>query len=371
MTKTRKRRIISSITTLAMVFSFGAANAMDVYSAGDNGQASVNLGYDCIEELPDGGKIYIYLIDGMEHKFPVPPEGFKPLTATDEQLETYGFPPRPDKENQEEYEQWAELMSFYKFTKVPEIKMSVETVETDTGVSTFVAGDVNDPDGYGIAGYSSKTSGTKFYTQLQYDFIYPTITTNEVYSKNSFWVGFGRPDYNKTIGAGFTTTSMKTGLNSTSTWYGYRASGSGELKKFNIAGFNPKAGDNIHIYISFQKANNALNYYFANNTTGETKNAVIENISASTYFDGSTAAWVTELSRRSNGTDYPLGNFGTVTFKNCKAMLNTSTTWTNLGSLENPKKYEMPRSGMGANQLVDVGGIVNNNQFSFKWISAS
>lgn len=367
MTKTVKRRIVSSITTLAMVFSFGTVNAMDAYNAVDDGQASVVLDYDRIEELPDGGKIYIYLIDGMEHKFPVPPEGFKPLTATDEQLEAYGFPPRPDEENQEEYEQWAELMSCYKFTKAPKLEKSVERVKTDTGISTLAAGDVNDPKGYNMGGYSSEISGTKFYTQLQFDLVYPTITTNETTAKNSFLACFGRPDYQKTIGVGFTTISTKSGSNSTSTWYGYRASGSGELSKFTITGFNPKAGDNLHVYISYQKANNALNYYLANNTTGETKSAVINGIDASKYFEGSTAAWVTQFHKKSNGTNYPLGNFGTITFKNCKAMLNTSTSWTNLGSLEGRKKYEM--NGVeGIPQLISVSNIVNGNQFSCTWI---
>lgn len=78
------------------------------------------LQWSRIEELPDGGKIYVYIIDGTENMFPVPPDGFHPLTATDEALETYGFPPRPS--DPDELSKWIENMSAWKQTPVPEIK---------------------------------------------------------------------------------------------------------------------------------------------------------------------------------------------------------------------------------------------------------
>lgn len=205
MTKIGKRRIISSITTLAIVFSFGAVNALDAYDAADDEQSTVKLEYDRIEELADGGKIYVYIVDGTEHRFPVPPKGFKPLTATDEQLEIYGFPPRPDEENQEDYQNWSELMSHYKFTKAPEIEMSEKPAEE--GIATYDShiGDTNHPHGNNVAGYYSETSGSKYYTQVQGDIVYPTISTAVADSRVSFWLGFGDPSYGKTVCAGITS----------------------------------------------------------------------------------------------------------------------------------------------------------------------
>jgi hypothetical protein len=50
-------------------------------------------------------------VEGI-HMFPEPPVGFKPLTASDEELAAYGFPPRPDKtEDPHGYEVWARVMS--------------------------------------------------------------------------------------------------------------------------------------------------------------------------------------------------------------------------------------------------------------------
>lgn len=50
-------------------------------------------------------------VEGI-HTYPAPPVGFKPLTASDEELAAYGFPPRPDKvDDAHGYEVWARVMS--------------------------------------------------------------------------------------------------------------------------------------------------------------------------------------------------------------------------------------------------------------------
>jgi hypothetical protein len=42
---------------------------------------------------------------------PRPPAGFNPLTASEEELQRYGFPPRPDaKQAPEAYSQWRKLV---------------------------------------------------------------------------------------------------------------------------------------------------------------------------------------------------------------------------------------------------------------------
>jgi hypothetical protein len=45
------------------------------------------------------------------HTFPAPPTGFNPLNATDTELASYGFPPRPSKvEDPLNYSQWVRAM---------------------------------------------------------------------------------------------------------------------------------------------------------------------------------------------------------------------------------------------------------------------
>lgn len=49
------------------------------------------------------------------HTYAEPPKGFSPVTATDEELATYGFPPRPDKQaHPEEYAGWERAMKLAK-----------------------------------------------------------------------------------------------------------------------------------------------------------------------------------------------------------------------------------------------------------------
>ena len=54
----------------------------------------------------------------------VPPEGFSPLTATDEELARYCFPPIPTDEAQ--LKQWENQMKYYKSTPAPKVDDTVE-----------------------------------------------------------------------------------------------------------------------------------------------------------------------------------------------------------------------------------------------------
>ncbi len=106
---TTGRRFLSVIMASAIVISLSTFNAFATSSnniegiANDEHEGSFeSIVYDDVEELPDGGKIYVYKVDGVTHQFPLPPEDFDPLSATDEQLKTYGIPPRPDINNEDD-----------------------------------------------------------------------------------------------------------------------------------------------------------------------------------------------------------------------------------------------------------------------------
>ncbi len=49
-----------------------------------------------VQALPEGGRAYIYHVNKQTVKYPVPPKSFDPLTANDQLLSTYGYPPKPD-----------------------------------------------------------------------------------------------------------------------------------------------------------------------------------------------------------------------------------------------------------------------------------
>lgn len=50
-----------------------------------------SVSYDYVTEFDDGGKDYVYIIDGVKNHYLVPPDDFDPLTATDEELDRYCF----------------------------------------------------------------------------------------------------------------------------------------------------------------------------------------------------------------------------------------------------------------------------------------
>ncbi len=63
-------------------------------------QAVAACGYNTFalrgtHHLPKGGTSYDYLVHGAKVQVLVPPKGFDPATATNAQLNEYGFPPRP------------------------------------------------------------------------------------------------------------------------------------------------------------------------------------------------------------------------------------------------------------------------------------
>ncbi len=363
MTRNLKRRIISSITSLAMVFSFGATNALDAYNSDTSELQSGKLNYDSIEELPDGGKIYTYNIGGVINQFPVPPKGFNPITATDEQLETYAFPARPDKNNNEDYQSWLSLMESYKFTSAPEISVvnnSISNFNSDIGdVSTYAKST-----DYGLAasGYYSHLGESKeFYTQLQVDYVHPKVTAiGGGNSGNSYWVGFGHYS-----GARIQAGTANKNYDQPWAWYSYnnRVNLNSEIK---IDNFIVNAGDNIHIYIAFMKSSGKLNYYFVNMTTGKSVSSVVSIPNAEMYFNGQIASWSASPLLSKGYPTGTLGNYGRVTFKNCKAMLNTSNTWIDFNQLSNINKMIMV--GPNGTQM-SKPSLYKTDSFQCMWLS--
>src|ERR1700678_2523046 len=57
------------------------------------------------------------------HSYAEPPKGFNPVTATDEELATYGFPPRPDQQaHPNEYAHWEHAMKLARIRWNGELK---------------------------------------------------------------------------------------------------------------------------------------------------------------------------------------------------------------------------------------------------------
>jgi hypothetical protein len=66
---------------------------------------------DEVKPLPGGGTVAIYHgFEGEEIRFPSAPAGFNPKTASEEQLENYGFPPKPPASESAALKSWEETV---------------------------------------------------------------------------------------------------------------------------------------------------------------------------------------------------------------------------------------------------------------------
>ncbi len=150
----------------------------------------------------DGGKEYVYNINGTTVHSPIPPNGFDPLTATKSELEKYGFPTPPDKSQQVAYESWAKFVSSmdivdnktqYQTQDYNDISCGIycitpDSFPNDSGYIADAAGneipDPNAPNTYPPTGpYIQKI--TAEYTQVA---SHKTPCGNPA---ESTWVGFG------------------------------------------------------------------------------------------------------------------------------------------------------------------------------------
>ena len=194
---------------------------------------------------------------------------------------------------------------------------------------------------------------------FQADYTQPTISSISGTSSSNvigYWDGLGGHNTGSLVQAGTATT----GLSDHWAWYEYlSASNLNPAVRITSLEINP--GDSIHVYISFQQANDKFNYYIANNTTGKSASGIVE-IDADEYFDGSTAEWVIEKAK----TNLP--KFGSITMSNCQATLNTSNTWKNLNSLSGVKKIILTDSGSSSGTvLCSPGSISSNHKFTATW----
>lgn len=319
-----------------------------------------------VEELPDGGKIYTYLIDGVKQKYPVPPDGFSPLTATDEQLSTYGFPARPDTTDTEAYDSWVSLMTGYKRTPVPNIEIRKKAI-VDEQTSNITNARASTIYSSNWSGYISDlgSSSSKFYTQVQMDYTQPKIKNVSGSCGISYWVGLGggRSGSSSLVQAG----TAARGLHENYAWYELIGDSKNHYEQ-KIDSLAINSGDEIHVYVAFQAANNIFNCYIVNKTIGEHQSIVLDGaegeIDADYPFDGTTVEWVVERPKHS-GILYNLPDYGTVTLTNCKAMLNTSNTWDSLNSLTNLKRCVMANDS--GQTLSSPSTISSNDQFTCTW----
>jgi len=227
-----------------------------------------------------------------------PPEGFDALSAADEDLAKYGFPPRPDANiNVAAYSKWRKAMLASKTRIAPQLELT----------QVFHGPKRDASDNYNVTGRSSNWSGvvdfsgaksynnsSSFYYILA-DYVVPVASPaygacTGSWDYSSSWVGIDGDDSGDVLQAGTESDALCSGSTTSAyyaawyEWYPY-----GEVRITNLP-VNP--GDDLFVEVWHTSATSGYAYIINYNTD----QAVTIGFSSppGTSLVGNSAEWIVE-----------------------------------------------------------------------------
>lgn len=277
--------------------------------------------------------------------YPTPPAGFNPLTATSEQLAKYGFPAKPT--NASDLASWTNAME--KWTaSVPQTNPALlPKLPFGTHLPTAVPGmpkpkTVSDtvqqstPSWSGYLDYNTTGYGfTDAHSQWAANAINSGSQAGSAYGA---WVGFGGD--NEAPFGNSHTNLMQTGYNAM-----LNSNGTTTISPFfqiipldffaQPVNLSIASGQGVYTDIEYSTvAGGTFYYYMENLATGQSASGNVSSVSS--YYDGTQAEVIAEdPGNPSTGTNYPLGNFGTLSFSNS----NNSTSQSAYGFFDPNAPY--------------------------------
>jgi len=308
-----------TVAAIAGVFLFGATALASAQS-------------DAARAIYVSGATVPTAIAGV-NTYLAPSAGFSPLTASDEELATYGFPPRPNKQTDaNHYEIWARAMTAAKIHATGEIKpvaFQPTTSRPAVTQSLFASSSVVPPSV--PATVTPAVTGPKLINSTSWSGVASTNTLTKWNAKSSFsdvWGSFTVPYAQDPFGACDGDSHDATawiGIDGFAHGYGELALGGGILIEafcgetpfysavfgwlpdvpYTVAGFNARAGDIFYVE-TYTSAGTGVVYL--EDLTALTYNTF--NVSSSVPLVGNSVEWV-------------LGPFSTTPFPNTIAMFFT------------------------------------------------
>lgn len=227
-----------------------------------------------------------------------PPEGFDALSAADEDLARYGFPPRPDANtNVGQYAKWRKAMLASKSRIVPQLEMTrvfhgprrdASDSYNGTGTSTNWSGSVV------FGGASSYNSHSTFYYILA-DYVVPVAiqaygACTGTWDYSSSWVGIDGDDSSDVLQAGTESdafcsgSTTKTYYSAWYEWYPY-----GEVRITNLP---VSPGDDLFVEVWHTSA--TIGYVYMVNYNTNQSVEIEFNAPAGTSLIGNSAEWIVE-----------------------------------------------------------------------------
>jgi hypothetical protein len=329
-------KIMRSLKLNGFLASTLLASALAALSHGANAQAFQSAqGRQTISPAADADSVCPNCATPYAQAALVPPAGFDPVTASDAQLDAYGFPPRPDASKAPAaYAQWQTVVTRPATRIVPQLvatnvvngpeKLATHGVPSATGAITgSTSGNWS---GYVISENSDPFKAKKTY-------IFATFTVpvaQQAFGEcsaaavhSSEWVGIdgsGSSDVLQAgIKAGATCKNKKTTA-SYAAWYEWFPEDEIDIKNFDIY-----PGDIVYVYV-WNTSTTEGHYYIEDATTDKVSSLAFK-APKNTTLKGNSAEWIVERPSI-GGKDATLANYVSQAWLACHVLLANSTLYS-------------------------------------------
>ncbi len=295
-------------------------------------QRPVSVKSSDVVSLPGGGQSYEYdFSNGRSLSVPVPPAGFDPMTATDAQLAEYAFPPRPSQAS--DLEEWQKAMESYRSTLVPTSTGAVKFASTQRLAVQPAPATVysNSPNWGGY--FADGTAGT--YVAVKDAFVVPAASQNTCSSiygvpiMGGLWIGLGGWNTGVLIQEGL----LWCDLSSSPGWQAFGEGYPGPPGPLCATSFFLTPGHTVYMNMSYQQSNTTAYFYVEDENTGA-KDACAFDFGNNSYYDGSSADYISEQLMGSNCIT-ALVDYSSFTTTDAEAELGSNGSWVSLGSQYN------------------------------------
>ena len=255
-----------------------------------------------------------------------PPTGFNPLTASDGELATYGFPPRPDRNlSTNAYASWERAMKASKERVVPVLELTNHFNGTNNGPNVGAGKTGNSTaNSYNWSGMVDTTSATSYGSTSFYwvasDFVIPVA--NQAFGActggwdyEASWIGIDGYNSNDVLQAGTESDAYCSGSTKSSyysAWYEWYPNGSVRISSLPVA-----PGDDMFVEVWSTSSTQGYAYLVNLNTNQSVEIGFAAP--SGTRLIGNSAEWVVE--RPGLGGGYAtLTNYISDYFSNADAM---------------------------------------------------
>ena len=235
----------------------------------------------------------------------IPPAGFNPLTATDAQLDHYGFPPRPDpKANPGPYAVWQTVVTAPVKRVVPRQQMT--TISNSPAVILSTSQDLHAPlanaatgtttpnwSGYGIIDSANPFKAAQ--STIYGVFMVPVAQQaagkcSGGWDYSAAWVGFDGLNSNDLLQAGVEADAYCSGGTTRGQYYGWYEWYPNNEVRVSAPAIEP--GDLIYVYV--WNTTPTTGHYYLQNMTQRVSSSLQFSAPSGVQLQGNSMEWVVE-----------------------------------------------------------------------------